>query len=86
MDLIKSYPRIVTFVLLLITILYCHQIWKKITGFYSPPPVKKEMVTYPAHSIFDTDGSFEEKANTISEVCFRKLENILRDDSYFIGK
>jgi len=86
MNIVKSNPRAITFLLLILTLLYCHQIWRKITEFDSTKLIKKETITFSNVNIFDHRASFEEKANAFSRNCFRKMEDIARDKSYFIGK
>lgn len=85
MKILTTYPRAITLILLIVTILYCHVLWKKFQRYHSKPIIKKEMVTLKSGFIFDQNESSEEEANEIFTFFSRKLEDIVREKAYFIG-
>jgi hypothetical protein len=87
MNLIKEYPRFVTFIILVITFIYCGYFTQNISNVLNPQPIQENLHAYQSGTVqFEIrDSSVSEILNEAAWFISKRIEQGIRQTSHFIG-
>jgi hypothetical protein len=93
MNLIKEYPRFVTFIILVITFIYCGYFTQNISNVLNPQPIQENLHAYQSGTVQQTGTvQFEIRESSVSEILneaawfiSKRIEQGIRQTSHFIG-
>lgn len=84
MNSLKDNPRLITFLILIVTFIYCAHFTQCITSNLNTSPEVFSTRTVDA-SINNTNGSLSEAINDIAKQLSERVEHVIRQTSHLIG-